>query len=842
MRYTLPIQEQQLFELFSNFNYKLPKDPELILYDFYFLTAFEKDITGRNMNANYAVQEASDLVVEMLHRHMRDAVFYAVCAEIRHLFDSYRLDGVYNRISKEQFTFLQEFYKEYSMLNGIKRNASLLGIQDIISASERDRKILSKEEAGGRMSSYKAVKSVIKKLHWNRTKFAIFAEDLFNTDGWSSSYGGKPWAKIALAFYRLERASKKSEKIIWIDHAYDLQHNTDTVFNKLKLYYKDGGYRWIKSALDWKRDVMELKGFYNKVSTQLKPMVAYVTKVTTGKSIISAEDEEENHAIAKAKVDIQSVPVDYGAPLQRRSGQKYKFKEWDAVKISDMFYHISPDDEVKEWANLQGINLGLDNPDPSDDFKIYAIGEHPKYPNEVITLIQPNGQSIVYMFYVDGIKKKPMVKLGTQMHDPDQKDLKFKIGDMVEVIDNDYTYTGAIDWAKENGFKIMVGAFPAEGTFHKVIAAKISTIGLHQYGIENLTNEVKYIVGEWGIALISSKGDRDKPKFKTGDTVVISNSDEVYPNASGWASDQGFTITVGKTPDPEHNFEVIAAQALDTEILYGIRSLKTLKCFVVTQDALSLPKKETSSIELFPDPKNKDQVYENGDKVKVINLDQVTPYKEAWMPNHFAISTPGKAPTLNEIYTVSSEHSSFQTQQLNIYMSGNGTGSGHYVIHSYGVNLYSHFTPISEPVFPETTNEPIEEPSMVNENEYIDISSYAVNWTNVKLKSSDYDYVANNVNKFSWLKESMINNAHLKLSEENYIIFESGVWEDGWWKEGIFKAGIWENGHWTTGTFDGGVWKFGKWEGGWWKSGTWESGEILQDHGHYEYSSEAPEL
>ena len=62
-----------------------------------------------------------------------------------------------------------------------------------------------------------------------------------------------------------------------IDHVYDLQHNTDTVFNKLQEYYKDG-YQWIKDALDDKANVksyFDLLGKSSSVVKRLAPPVLY---------------------------------------------------------------------------------------------------------------------------------------------------------------------------------------------------------------------------------------------------------------------------------------------------------------------------------------------------------------------------------------------------------------------------------------------------------------------------------------------------------------------------------------------------------------------------------------
>ena len=834
MRKTLPIQEQQLFELFSNFTYKLPKDPELILYDFYFLTSFGKEIAGRNMNANYAIQEASDMAVDMLHVHMKDAVFYAVCAEIRHLFDYYTLDGVDKRISKDQLEFLQEYFKEYSMLNNIQYKAGYLGIDYLIKASERDRKILSQESTGNRMASYKAVKAVMKRLNWNKSKFAIFAEDVFNSAGWGSSYGGKPWAGIAEALYKLERAGKKSDKIIWIDHAYDLQHNTDTVFNKLKLYYKDGGYGWIKKALDWKRDVMEIKSFYNKISTQLRPMVAYISKVTTGKSIISAEDKRK--ATMKVTADdlamstsgLEIPPAD--TSLIKRPGQKYKFKEGDVVKISDIFYHITPDNEIIEWADSQNIVLGeglLSLTDQIDDYKIYAIGEHPKFPNKVVAIIQPMGYTWVYLFYVDGLKKKPMLKLGTQMHDPDETQVgyKFNIGDSVSISDYGETRPNMVEWAFNHGFNITKGAVPNfEHDFQVYYEGQYDDTIF--YIIKSTQTNQNYVIGEKGLKLVIRSSTIDY-KYNVGDTVKVINSNKAYSMYNKWAKDKGFITQPYKTPSSSIVYTIIAKgphSVYEVGALYGIKD-DSGNSYIIGEDGLDSTSDEITKYKFK---------FKRNDIVKVIDSGECYTSSEIWDDRlNYPITT--SRPPRNDHYLI------MQSKDLD--------NEEIYVIKRIGINEYY--------IIGEHGIEAVKMPSKTfSDNEYTDVSVYGINWTNVKFKTDNLPFVKAHLEGLKWLQNAKIENAHLKLSFNKTFIFENGTWENGtWengtWESGLWKSGTWENGTWENGTWESGLWKSGTWENGhwksglWksglWKSGTWKSGEILQDHGHYEYSDRAPE-
>jgi len=264
-------------EIFSNFVYRMPKDPELILYDFYFLTTYGKDIETNMPEADFAIKEASDEIVESLHTHMLKAVKYALCAEIRHIFDAIATESLKRLVgeNKNIGAFIKVYYRKYLAFIEIGKVPLDFLLDDRSEEAGRLRNVLSKETDLKRKSSYRAIAETQKELKITNSELSKIFEYLFLNLIWYSQFGGFAWADIAEAYYRLLKAKRKNEKIIAIDHAYDLQHNTDIVFNKLRLYYKDG-YSWIKRALDWKKNVKDIRSFYKKVSPQLKRIVAFI--------------------------------------------------------------------------------------------------------------------------------------------------------------------------------------------------------------------------------------------------------------------------------------------------------------------------------------------------------------------------------------------------------------------------------------------------------------------------------------------------------------------------------------------------------------------------------------
>lgn len=274
---------------FSNWEYNVPEDPEKILYDFYFLSLFVDKVNTGNEKLDFALKIAVKKATDELKIHMLKALKWAISGELRHIFfNSKYNDDVENAKLKSEttnfFQVFEQFYKNY----GYKKSKK--GVTARISG------VIKKEPPGERMNAYKAISSAIKETGISNFDFGKAAEDAFKNIEWISGYGGSMWGQIANGYYKLLNAKTTKEKVKWIDHAYDLQHNNSTVFEKVKRYYKDSdNYNWIMNALDWKRDVKDVRGFYNKVSVQLKPIVAYVSKNVFGKEGIDKYKDEEEY-------------------------------------------------------------------------------------------------------------------------------------------------------------------------------------------------------------------------------------------------------------------------------------------------------------------------------------------------------------------------------------------------------------------------------------------------------------------------------------------------------------------------------------------------------------------
>ena len=264
-----------------NIYYKVPKDKEELMYDFYMLTyirnlpynkkAPTNHIEFDNIGITTSVREASEDLVNYLNPRMQQAIEFAVAAEFRHIFDFNDASALKAFFKKwDAKKFLEVYAKEYAINNSSWKKFT-----------DRDRELIAdrlKDNSQGYKASYEA----LLKSKVPMEKIMKMAEDAFDNLHWGSNFGGEKWAMIARGWKYLANAEKSGsylEKVIAIDHAYDLQHNTNTVFNKLRSYYKQGkGYEWIFEALEHKKHIKNVWSLFDYVTPEVKVMTGYIAK------------------------------------------------------------------------------------------------------------------------------------------------------------------------------------------------------------------------------------------------------------------------------------------------------------------------------------------------------------------------------------------------------------------------------------------------------------------------------------------------------------------------------------------------------------------------------------
>lgn len=353
---------------FASWEYKPPTaDPEKIMMDFYTFLNLDNEslITGKLEGAkisdeDYEKKEVErrtksemrlklaenlifvkdynfDKIIEYLKMEFLKVLPFAVAAEFRHIFDDNISDSI-QVFFKEKFGDIGlRFITQYAMTY----HASTKGWKRQATENEANRK---KEETSTYVTSYVGIKSGLKKTGLSWADFMKMANKCFTELIWSQSYGGTNWANIANAYSKLAKAEDRPSKAIWIDHVYDLEHNTGSVFTKVKRYKKNGTYEWIKKALDFKAKLEKPKDFNKLVDKASSDLQAFVWAYVFNQYDVTKEDItglKANHSVFQ--------------------------KFYTNVKVGDSdsegnIFDISSDGRIKFWRNQQGKYNKSDGP------------------------------------------------------------------------------------------------------------------------------------------------------------------------------------------------------------------------------------------------------------------------------------------------------------------------------------------------------------------------------------------------------------------------------------------------------------------------------------------------
>jgi hypothetical protein len=262
--------------------YDLPHDPKVTMADFYVLSYLETmpfdKIFASSVNSpdrirglRYKEYEndldyAKRIFYPNLQEKLLDAVYFAIAAEFRHGLDNKQPKEIQDNPLYQQFIKYHSAYKAGYENRKPGEDAELKGQSDSYE------------------TSYAALRRAADKLGWTRTQVVSFAQTLFSKGRWNSAYGGRAWAGIADGWLMLRNAQTLSQKAVAIDHVYDLQHNTDTVFNKLQNYYRASeGHRWIKKMLDFKANAKSIRELLPFVSSKMRKIALPVLKDLEGR-------------------------------------------------------------------------------------------------------------------------------------------------------------------------------------------------------------------------------------------------------------------------------------------------------------------------------------------------------------------------------------------------------------------------------------------------------------------------------------------------------------------------------------------------------------------------------
>lgn len=273
--------ESVILEMFQNWEYKVPGDKSERLFDFYTLTALP---ASSNEDLEVARQEAVTLILDTLAKDMGDELLFAVASEFGHIFDRHTQTDIQKYFSKNLSAETMDFINKYGLTSS-KRMPRGTGLAPALS-----------KEPSGEPDRYRRYTRFLRAAGGKLNEAIAAAEEAFGFERlWNSSYGGKPWAQIAEGCLMLRNAKSQGSKIVAIDHAYDLQHNNDFVFDKLSTYKdKYGELTWLKTALETKKHAKNIYGLLDKTS-DLKNFALAIMKNPIGGEGQAAPELEKGY-------------------------------------------------------------------------------------------------------------------------------------------------------------------------------------------------------------------------------------------------------------------------------------------------------------------------------------------------------------------------------------------------------------------------------------------------------------------------------------------------------------------------------------------------------------------
>jgi hypothetical protein len=290
--------------------YTIPSSKKRQLFDFYLLSALQSllplpSVGYRDLDPDLElnITEGVNTLFPALRRDLLEAVFYAINAELRHTYQHRRInqelvDTTFTDKEKAAYEYLKEYRDAH--LRGSSNKAP-----DAPSSGDRPPESEKVDSQYARNVMYKGAMYAIKKSGMTLSEWVTMCGKFFKDGAWFGGYGGKAWYDICEGWLMLNNATsisgnmgvmsmlqkgaKKPEMQIpmgvAIDYIYDLQHNTGSVLNKMKAYYDDGGYEWLKESLDFKRYLKSLYELLPNVSPSLKQAALPVIKNKLGDTL-----------------------------------------------------------------------------------------------------------------------------------------------------------------------------------------------------------------------------------------------------------------------------------------------------------------------------------------------------------------------------------------------------------------------------------------------------------------------------------------------------------------------------------------------------------------------------
>ena len=391
---------KQFFLLEKYFEYSIPTSIEKRIYDFYVLNYLDfvarelpvKNFREEDVELRDSVIEAFKKCASALREEILTDVAASISSEIMgHLFTSDFFKGSFKDRAKKYLSL-----DEQNLINRL-----ISSFQTKFKSNIRD------EDEPSAEAMWEVASDILKSNNVPRAKYVAMCEKLFDRKMfvWKDTlFGGSAWQGICEGWLRLARSKpNSSEETIAIDHVFDLQHNTGSVFNKLQKFYDTAEFEeeWLQQVLDHKASVTDIYELLPVCSGQVKSLAIRILKERQGKTYqqmlpkinkpVSYTDKEGNK-ITKVNNKFHSIN---DKPAFESKYYKIWYKEGKKHRDGD-----KPADITK---NQLGGGAG-----ERIDMEWYKEGKLHREGNKPAQIVEVNGKVVEEGFYKNGsqIKKK----------------------------------------------------------------------------------------------------------------------------------------------------------------------------------------------------------------------------------------------------------------------------------------------------------------------------------------------------------------------------------------------------------------------------------------------------
>lgn len=343
----------------KNYYYKIPKDKEQLLYDFFLIDLFkthdlenvlnDTDKDSKKMSISdttiYSYKEIKKEVASELREEFLSVVFFLLAGVYYRIFE-------FNKASELKTFFADEFNaKDFISKYARRIKLATSGYGEIIN-NDDDEEI--KKQSEDKPEVYKLIYKALIDTKVPKEKIVEMMSKSFEKLSWKSNRVVVPaeiWKDLADSWLELYKAKNDNDMFNAINKIYDIQFKNNSILGMSKIIYKAG------RSSDWFEDAMKVNinkqtpwEIWNKSTGGLKSMFAEIIKGTGHGSVEDFVKNIKNMGF-KSVTSYQKSKLKYG------NDSNYDGKGESFEKHIEMVKKILDDMEKTDFTKLSYTEL-----------------------------------------------------------------------------------------------------------------------------------------------------------------------------------------------------------------------------------------------------------------------------------------------------------------------------------------------------------------------------------------------------------------------------------------------------------------------------------------------------